>query len=273
LEWDKSIGWRLAVRPGAKEFLSYLSRYYEIVVFANTPSHQAHPVLDTFDPYNFAMYRLYRESTRFTKGAFVKDLSTLNRDLSKVVCVDVNPEAYQLQPENGLFLKPWHGEKDDNYLKNMTTVLEGTIQKLFILEMSLFMQIANLTDIRPLLRIVNENNSDDPYAGWIQHKEKLKQEFDAQAEAMRPKGGIASLFRKSTTKHSGNIFDYIEKIGKEERIMHEKQINKELANMKKMREDAEKKMIEDVKAQKTTLVDSILGKKQDQPSSETATVV
>jgi import inner membrane translocase subunit TIM50 len=39
LVWDKDKGWRVATRPGLKQFLSYLSRYYEIVIFTKTPAH------------------------------------------------------------------------------------------------------------------------------------------------------------------------------------------------------------------------------------------
>ena len=87
----------------------------------------AQPVIDAFDPYNMATYKLYRESTRFQDGKFIKDLSHLNRDLSKVICVDIDADAYSLQPENGLLVKPWTGEKGDEDIKNMMTLLEGTL--------------------------------------------------------------------------------------------------------------------------------------------------
>ena len=57
--------------------------------------------------------------------SMVKDLSALNRDLGKVVCVDIDQNAYSLQPENGLLLKAWKGEKDDRELQRMMTFLEG----------------------------------------------------------------------------------------------------------------------------------------------------
>ncbi|KAL3896332.1 MAG: hypothetical protein SGCHY_004138, partial [Lobulomycetales sp.] len=38
LVWDKNIGWRLAARPGVKDFLAYLGKYYEIVLFADSPA-------------------------------------------------------------------------------------------------------------------------------------------------------------------------------------------------------------------------------------------
>jgi import inner membrane translocase subunit TIM50 len=61
-------------------------------------------------------------------GKYVKDISQLNRDPKKVIMVDVNPEAYSLQPENGLHLKPWKGEAGDRELTRLETFLEGIVR-------------------------------------------------------------------------------------------------------------------------------------------------
>jgi hypothetical protein len=37
--WDLDVGWRVAIRPGAKEFLYGLHQFYEVVLFTDTPSH------------------------------------------------------------------------------------------------------------------------------------------------------------------------------------------------------------------------------------------
>jgi import inner membrane translocase subunit TIM50 len=39
LDWDKTVGWRVATRPGVREFLGYLGKYYEIVLFSDSPAH------------------------------------------------------------------------------------------------------------------------------------------------------------------------------------------------------------------------------------------
>lgn len=71
------------------------------------------------------MYRLYREATRYKDGKHIKDLSYLNRDLSKVIIMDSNPESFCLQPENGIALKPWKGEAKDTGLLAYIPFLEG----------------------------------------------------------------------------------------------------------------------------------------------------
>ena len=86
-------------------------------------------IIDKLDRYQSAVYRLYREATRYVDGKHVKDLSHLNRDLSKVIIMDSNPESFSLQPENGIALKPWKGEPGDKGLLEYIPFFEG---KLFL---------------------------------------------------------------------------------------------------------------------------------------------
>ncbi|KAF1797415.1 HAD-like domain-containing protein [Mucor lusitanicus] len=137
--WDKEHGWRHAKRPGVDYFLSYLSQFYEIVIFTSQSSMNAMPLLDKLDPYQYAMYRLYREATRYVDGKYVKDLSHLNRDLSKVIIMDSNPDSFSLQPENGIALKPWKGEVKDQGLLEYIPFLEAVA-------------LTTPEDIRPVLK-------------------------------------------------------------------------------------------------------------------------
>ena len=68
LVWDKDIGWRVAIRPGAKQMLYTLHQYFELVLFTNTPHHLATPVIDALDNYGLFFYRLFREHHRLDKG-------------------------------------------------------------------------------------------------------------------------------------------------------------------------------------------------------------
>ncbi|KAI9350623.1 HAD-like domain-containing protein [Zopfochytrium polystomum] len=126
LVWDAEYGWRVATRPGVKQFLSYLTRFYEIVIFTTSQNYIAQPVIDTLDPYRYIMYSLYRDSTRLMGVKHVKDISCLNRDIGKIIIVDSDPENFQLQPENGLVLKPWKGDDpEDRELPKLMKFLEG----------------------------------------------------------------------------------------------------------------------------------------------------
>ncbi|KAJ1555983.1 mitochondrial inner membrane protein required for protein import [Cladochytrium tenue] len=182
LVWDAEHGWRVSARPGVKQLLSYLGRFYEIVIFTTSQNYIAQPVIETLDPYRYVMYSLYRDSTKPLHGKHVKDISELNRDLGKVIVVDTDPDHYQLQPENGVPLKPWRGDDpDDCELSKLTKFLE---------ELALLASVVNLQDLRPLLRSVKQLDAEDPWRGWSLRKEQLRADFAAHERRVR--GGATS---------------------------------------------------------------------------------
>lgn len=61
----------------------------------------ADPILDRLDPQHI-MNRLYRDSTQYMNGKHMRDLSKLNRDLSKVLLITADPETASLQPDNAV---------------------------------------------------------------------------------------------------------------------------------------------------------------------------
>ncbi|KHJ99340.1 NLI interacting factor-like phosphatase [Oesophagostomum dentatum] len=79
----------------------------QVVIYTSESMMTAHPVVDSFDPKQRIMYRLYRDCTKYMHGQHVKDLSKLNRDLSKVIFIEVDPKAAQLNPENVLLVPEW----------------------------------------------------------------------------------------------------------------------------------------------------------------------
>lgn len=110
-EWSREHGWRTAKRPGLDYFLSYLSQYYEIVVFTNQYAGTALPIVQKLDPYRSSLSAtLFRESARYADGKIIKDLSYLNRPLERVIVIDTNKDAVSAQPENAILLEPWKGE-------------------------------------------------------------------------------------------------------------------------------------------------------------------
>jgi hypothetical protein len=71
-------------------------------------------------------YRLYRDATRLdiTTNTTIKDLSSLNRDLSKVVMLDTDKSHATNQPDNALILPKWTGEPGDQGLVAIIPFLE-----------------------------------------------------------------------------------------------------------------------------------------------------
>ncbi|KAI0203580.1 NIF-domain-containing protein [Astrocystis sublimbata] len=123
-EWTREHGWRVAKRPGVDYFLRYLSQYYELVLFTSVPMAMGDPLMRKLDPFQIVVWPLYREATKYKDGEIVKDLSYLNRDLSKVIIIDSKASHVQNQPENAIILPPWKGDKNDKDLVSLIPFLE-----------------------------------------------------------------------------------------------------------------------------------------------------
>ncbi|KAH7313699.1 HAD-like domain-containing protein [Stachybotrys elegans] len=123
-EWTREHGWRVAKRPGVDYFLKYLTQYYELVLFTSQPFHAAEPLLRKMDPFVLVPWTLGREATKYEDGEIVKDLSYLNRDLSKVIIIDTKAKHVRKQPENAIVLEPWKGDPKDKELVALIPFLE-----------------------------------------------------------------------------------------------------------------------------------------------------
>lgn len=112
--WDRKNGWRTAKRPGAIKFLRELAQYYEIVIF--TPSHEGLglPIMDALqmESGGAIMHYLYRDACYYKDGTYMKDLSKLNRNISRVILIDDDEEAATLNPDNLVRVKPYTDPKD-----------------------------------------------------------------------------------------------------------------------------------------------------------------
>ncbi|KAL7420371.1 mitochondrial inner membrane protein required for protein import [Cryptotrichosporon argae] len=150
--WDRQSGWRTAKRPGVDYFLAYLSQFYEIVLFTVQPVYTGLPVAEKLDPFTaYLPYKLFRESTRYVDGKVVKDLSYLNRDLSKVIMLDTSAEHSALQPENAIVVKPWDGAPGDKGLVELIPFLESV-------------GIFAPPDVRPIIKAYEGKNIPVEYA-------------------------------------------------------------------------------------------------------------
>ena len=110
---DDSSG-LLQFRPFLTEFLIGVSKYYELIVFTAATQDYANPIIDAIEKKGISFkYRLYRIHTVVINNDFVKDLSRLGRDLSRIIIVDNMEQNYKLQPENGITIRPFWG-KDAN---------------------------------------------------------------------------------------------------------------------------------------------------------------
>ncbi|KAJ3980142.1 HAD-like protein [Lentinula detonsa] len=183
--WDRQHGWRTAKRPGVDYFLAYLSQFYEVVIFTTQYSYTAMPILDKLDRYNFYIeHRLFREHTRSHNGEVVKDLSYLNRDLSKVILLDTHPEHAATHPDNALIIPGWKGDTKDNGLVAMIPFLES-------------IAIYKPEDVRPILKAYQGQNIPLEYAkreaeGKQKHVENWKQNKGSTSNSFGSFFGVSS---------------------------------------------------------------------------------
>lgn len=68
---------------------------------------------------------MYRQHALPYGPIFVKDLSRIGRDLSKTIIVDNVAENFQLQPDNGIFIKSWFDDMSDTALSELAPLLKG----------------------------------------------------------------------------------------------------------------------------------------------------
>ncbi|ESQ33901.1 hypothetical protein EUTSA_v10009586mg [Eutrema salsugineum] len=107
-------------RPGVTEFLDRIGKNYRVAVFTAGLAEYASQVLDKLDKNRVISQRLYRDSCTEMSGRYAKDLSLVARtDLGSVLLVDDNPFSYSLQPENGVPIKPFVDDMEDQELMKL----------------------------------------------------------------------------------------------------------------------------------------------------------
>lgn len=82
-------------RPYCDEFLRRVCKWYNLVIFTASVQEYADPVIDWLEQERkFFSARYYRQHCTFRQGAFIKDLSAVESDLSKVMILDNSPLSY-----------------------------------------------------------------------------------------------------------------------------------------------------------------------------------
>lgn len=172
--WDTRHGWRTAKRPGLDYFLGYLSQYYEIVIFSTNYQAISEKTVYKMDPLRaYIQYALYREACRYKDGKVIKDLSLLNRDLSKTVAVDVNAESVSMQPDNAFLLEPWNG-KNDTALVDLIPLLE-------------YLATQPIKDVRDVVR--SFKGSDDIIAEFKTREARLRAKWREENKHLFERAG------------------------------------------------------------------------------------
>lgn len=82
-------------RPHCDDFLRRVCKWYNLVVFTASVQEYADPVIDWLEQERkYFSGRFYRQHCTFRNGAYIKDLSSVEPDLSKVMILDNSPLSY-----------------------------------------------------------------------------------------------------------------------------------------------------------------------------------
>ena len=112
------------VRPDAELFIKTVAKFFELVIFTASISKYASPLLDILDKEKNIKHRLYRDQCTFINGIYIKDLKKCNRSLKDLIIVDNSPIAYTFDSDNGLPIKTWIEDPEDNELMKLVPILE-----------------------------------------------------------------------------------------------------------------------------------------------------
>ncbi|XP_015190956.1 PREDICTED: mitochondrial import inner membrane translocase subunit TIM50-C-like [Polistes dominula] len=173
-DWTYETGWRFKKRPYVDEFLEAVAPpQFEVVVYTAEQGMNLFPILDALDPNGYIMYRLFRDATRFTDGHHVKDLTSLNRDLSKVIVVDWDDDSIKYYPENTLKLKRWTGDDNDKDLYHLAAFLKT-------------ISVTNVEDVREVLNYYRQ--FDDPLKAFRENQRKLLEQLEEENKTQKENG-------------------------------------------------------------------------------------
>ncbi|KAI0472627.1 NLI interacting factor-like phosphatase-domain-containing protein [Xylariaceae sp. FL0804] len=136
-------------RPHCDEFLRKVCKWFNLVIFTASVQEYADPVIDWLESERkFFSGRYYRQHCTFRHGAFIKDLSSVEPDLSRVMILDNSPLSYmfhqgRMDPafrrcdsgwqtansganaDNAIPIQGWISDPTDNDLLHLVPLLEG----------------------------------------------------------------------------------------------------------------------------------------------------
>ncbi|MCJ1355377.1 MAG: Nuclear envelope morphology protein 1 [Icmadophila ericetorum] len=126
-------------RPHCDDFLRKVCKWYNLVVFTASVQEYADPVIDWLEQERkYFSKRFYRQDCTFRNGAYIKDLSSVEPDLSRVMILDNSPLSYIFHEDNAIPIEGWINDPTDNDLLHLIPLLEG---------------LQYVTDVRALLAL------------------------------------------------------------------------------------------------------------------------
>ncbi|KAF4119972.1 hypothetical protein GMORB2_3383 [Geosmithia morbida] len=113
-------------RPFCDEFLRRVVKWFNLVIFTASVQEYADPVIDWLESEKkFFSARYYRQHCTYRQGAYIKDLSAVEPDLSSVMILDNSPLSYMFHEDNSIPIQGWINDPTDSDLMHLIPFLEG----------------------------------------------------------------------------------------------------------------------------------------------------
>ncbi|GAA5985028.1 hypothetical protein JCM10908_002494 [Rhodotorula pacifica] len=116
-------------RPWVDFFLRKVSSWYTIVIFTASLPEYADPVIDWLDGGDgrggMVGARLFRSDCVARNGSYMKDLTVVEPDLSRVCLVDNSPASYAINQANGIPIEGWINDPTDECLLDLLPMLDS----------------------------------------------------------------------------------------------------------------------------------------------------
>lgn len=189
-EWSYKMGNRVKKRPAVDYLLDVIGYpNFEVVIYTSETALNANPIVEALDSKQKIMYKLYRDCCKYRNGVYVKDLSKLNRDLSKVIYIDFDPESFRCNPENVLRLPKWDGTLDDTALVDLAELLKT-------------IHLSDVDDVRPTLQYYSQ--FDDPLREFRERAARVA-ELETKMHKMETE---KEVFTAPVKKYQGRLFGF-----------------------------------------------------------------
>lgn len=113
-------------RPYCDQFLQAVSQWYNLVVFTASVQAYADPMIDWLErERKYFRRRFYRQHCTSTGSGYVKDLSKVDGDLSRIVIIDNSPVSYSMHDDNAISIEGWISDPSDHSLLHLIPLLNA----------------------------------------------------------------------------------------------------------------------------------------------------
>ncbi|PRT54418.1 Nuclear envelope morphology protein 1 [Wickerhamiella sorbophila] len=153
----------VAKRPHCDTFLSQVSQWFNVIIFTASVRSYADPMIDWVDEsLGVVKRRMYRSHCVQSPLGYIKDLRTVDEDLSRVIIVDNSPVSYLWHKNNAVAIEGWISDPTDDALLHILPLLNA---------------LRYTTDVRSILCLTNGED----FQTSSDKSEPLSREVDLKA--------------------------------------------------------------------------------------------